>query len=303
MPPFVALLQAVFLMLATLAVVACAAVWTAALARWRRGQPVLPYQPRRPVPWGAFDVVVVVVAFVVSPPLLMQASRSYLGIKVPAAATRPDAEHPLGRVLLERPGFWAVLMCVEAAVVVAPVTEELIFRLLLLGWLESLERRMRRRAALLRQVVAGLVPVTMVSLLFAAMHFRRPELALDTPTIVYLQSVNTVASLVSVAVLIGWLKFAAGATLADFGIVPGRLAADVKLGLLGFLAVTGPVYAVAFAAKQLLPENVVTDPIPILLLALALGVLYYRTHRILPAIVLHMAFNMTGVILALGGSR
>jgi membrane protease YdiL (CAAX protease family) len=143
----------------------------------------------------------------------------------------------------------------------------------------------------------------MVSLLFAAMHFRRPELALDTPTIVYFQSINTVASLLCIVVLICWLKFAAGATLADFGIVPGRLAADVKLGLLGFLAVTGPVYAVAFAAKQLLPENVVTDPIPILLLALALGVLYYRTHRILPAIVLHMAFNMTGVILALGGSR
>ena len=162
---------------------------------------------------------------------------------------------------------------------------------------------MRRRAALLRRLVAGFLPVTLVSLLFAAMHFRRPESALDTTTIVYLQSVNAVASLVSIAVLICWLRFVAGAAPADFGIVPGKLVADVKLGLLGFLAVTGPVYAVSFAAKQLLPEDVVTDPIPILLLALAVGVLYYRTHRILPAIVLHMAFNATGVILALGAPR
>ena len=145
-------------------------------------------------------------------------------------------------------------------------------------------------------------PITLVALLFAAMHFRPPE-SLDTPTIVDRQSVNLAASLLTVAVLIGWLRFAAGATLADFGIVPGKLAADVKLGLLAFLAVTAPVYAVSLAAKQLLPQGMVTDPLPILCLALALGILYYRTHRILPAIILHVAFNATGVILALGAPR
>ena len=52
-----------------------------------------------------------------------------------------------------------------------------------------------------------------------------------------------------------WLKFAAGATLADFGIVPRKLAGDVRLGLLAFLAVTPPVYAVLFAVQELLPED------------------------------------------------
>ena len=50
-------------MLAILAVAACAAVWTAAAVRWRRGQPVLPYQPRRPVPWQGHRRGAVIVVF------------------------------------------------------------------------------------------------------------------------------------------------------------------------------------------------------------------------------------------------
>jgi membrane protease YdiL (CAAX protease family) len=236
----------------------------------------------------------------------MEAARSWFGLEVPMAAPAApsplDIEHPLARVLSERPSVWGVLICAAAAVVIGPLTEELIFRLLLQGWLESLERRMRRQAPLLRRVVAGFAPVTLVAVLFAAMHFRRAE-DWDAQTIVCRQGIYLVASVVTVTALICWLRFAAGATLADFGIVPGKIAADVKLGLLALLAVAAPVYAVAFAAKRALPEGVVTDPIPILFLALALGILYYRTHRIVPAIVLHMAFNTIGVILALGAVR
>ncbi len=236
MPPLAALLQAAFLMLAMLAVAACAAVWTAALRRWRRGQSVLPYQPRRPVPWGGIDVVAVLVVYIVSTPLVMQAARSWFGLEIPIAAPAApsplDIEHPLARVLSERPSVWAVLICAAAAVVVAPVAEELLFRLLLQGWLESLERRMRRQMPLLRQVVAGFAPVTLVAVLFAAMHFRRAE-DWDAQTIVCRQGIYLVASVVTVTALICWLRFAAGATLADFGIVPGKLVADVKVGLSG----------------------------------------------------------------------
>jgi membrane protease YdiL (CAAX protease family) len=48
-----------------------------------------------------------------------------------------------------------------------------------------------------------------------------------------------------------------------------------------------------------LPKDVVADPIPIFFLALVLGTLYYRTHRIAASLVLHMAFNATGVAIAL----
>ena len=69
--------------------------------------------------------------------------------------------------------------------------------------------------------------------------------------------------------------------------MPGKLASDLRLGFAAFLAVTVPVYLVWIDAEQLLPHNVIPDPIAIFFLSLALGTLYYRTHRILPCIVLH----------------
>ena len=69
-------------------------------------------------------------------------------------------------------------------------------------------------------------------------------------------------------------------------------------GLVAWAAVTGPIL-VLFAKIRSLAPAVVVDPLPIFLLALVLGTLYYRTHRILPSIVLHAAFNATGVLLAL----
>ena len=49
--------------------------------------------------------------------------------------------------------------------------------------------------------------------------------------------------------------------------------------------------------------NYALDPIPLFFLALVLGVLYHRTHRIAPSLVLHMAFNATSVVLFFAGSR
>ena len=85
-----------------------------------------------------------------------------------------------------------------------------------------------------------------------------------------------------------------GATAADFGVGPAQtVAATSKLGLAAFMAVAVPVYAVQIAArwpccrKTLLPTRSRCS-----FFALALGMLYYRTHRIRAAlIVLHVAFN------------
>ncbi len=46
-----------------LAIWACAAVWVTAVVRWRHRRPVLPYQPRRPVPWGIVDLAMVLLFF------------------------------------------------------------------------------------------------------------------------------------------------------------------------------------------------------------------------------------------------
>jgi membrane protease YdiL (CAAX protease family) len=45
---------------------------------------------------------------------------------------------------------------------------------------------------------------------------------------------------------------------------------------------------------------VAPDPVALFILALVLGTLYYRTHRIVPSIVTHAAFNATTLLLLWG---
>jgi membrane protease YdiL (CAAX protease family) len=204
--------------------------------------------------------------------------------------------------LFEGRNVWTLLLGAVSAIVIAPITEEFVFRLLLQGWLESLERRMRRQIPAMRQITLGIVPLMSTAILFAAIHIRKPEPLMALSTILVLLCIQAVTSLLTVAVSICWLKFVVGATLADFGVVPQKLAADVRLGLLTLAAVAAPVYAIMAAAKEWLPKTIVPDPIPLLFLAVALGTLYYRTHRIIPSLVLHAAFNAIGVIMAIAAN-
>jgi len=66
------------------------------------------------------------------------------------------------------------------------------------------------------------------------------------------------------------------------------------------LAVIGPLLAIQSALVVLVKSTGIScslDPIPLFPLALVFGVLYHRTHRIAPSLVLHMAFNATSVVL------
>jgi membrane protease YdiL (CAAX protease family) len=87
------------------------------------------------------------------------------------------------------------------------------------------------------------------------------------------------------------------------GIVPRNLVHDLRIAAVAFVAVTVPVYLVMIDVNQLWPQIPVADPIPIFFLALALGFLYYRTHRIVPSLALHMAFNAVGVFMAIAMAR
>ena len=293
---------------ALLAVVGCVVVWTKIVMRWHSRLPVLPYQPRRRVPWRTFDVILLAAMYILVPALVARIAYWWFdfprgGLSETIKTAPLNAEHPLSRVLSEGHDVWTVLLCVATAVIVAPITEELLFRLVLQGWLESLERRMRRRIPAMQRLLAGLMPVMTVAVLFAAMHIRRSEPREELPIVVFGLRVVRVSGLLTVLAVLFWLRCAAGATLADLGIVPSKLAGDLRIGLVAFLAVTAPVYIVMIAVKVLLPEVAVADPIPILFLAMALGILYYRTHRIIPSLALHMAFNAVGVFMAIASAK
>lgn len=289
---------------ALLAVSACLAVWTLVVARIGRGTAVLPYQPRRPVPWQGIDVLLLFVLYFTAQLGVVYSAIAWfdLGDIQPPAVSQEavlHTDHPAARVLKESGDPWALGLCIVAVVAVAAIIEEFLFRLVLQGWLEAIESWASERLPQFRAVVPGAAAVAISSILFAAVHYRPLQPRVDLRLILFGITAQAILSLLTLGFAAALLRFRTGATLVDLGVVRGKVASDLKLGLLAFLAVTPPVLLVNIAVKVLLPKDVVADPIPIFFLALALGILYCRTHRIVPSIVLHMAFNATGVAVAL----
>ena len=211
---------------------------TIAFFRWRVGATAvdLGFQCTRP----AYDIALGIAGFVAAL-LPVYAIQAILTQFFPS-------EHPVATLLTENPNPMVLLLCVISAVVVAPVAEEFLFRVVLQGWLEALAAN---RQVADRDVDVGCTECT------------EPEPNADPSDIdsgvlrtPYVES----ESIASSRAIVHHLR---GAT----PIVVSSLAfALVHLG-------HGP------------------DPIPLFVLALILGYLYQRTHRIWPSVVLHMILN------------
>jgi membrane protease YdiL (CAAX protease family) len=176
---------------------------------------------------------------------------------------------------------------------------------LLQGWLEASERRHRRRLRLLWRILPGAGPVVLASLVFGGVHFRLGAAAEPTPAPVVVVAVwvaDATAKLLALAYMIVLLRAHRGATAADFGWAPRKLASDTGLGLLAFVAVLPLIYALLNCSQRAVDhvfgaDRVAADPLPLFFFALVLGALYYRTHRIAPSTVTHAALNATTMAL------
>jgi membrane protease YdiL (CAAX protease family) len=295
---------------------ACVALWGQILYRFSRGLPVLPYEPRRPAPWRLIDLVGIFLAYVVLAFSLLFLVERGLGVSVreeaaPAAVAAEKGEgepladdqtkdlaHSVIVVLRESPNLATLLFCLLVAAVVAPVAEEIAFRLLFQGWLEAVETHERRWHALWRRLTPGLTPIVVVAAIFAAGHFRTERPTPDIQSLVYTFAIDAAAKILALGVGIWLIWRFRGATAADFGLVPEKLWEDIRLGLLAYVAWVPPVFIIQAIAMSRLPDWVAADPIALFVFALVLGTLYYRTHRIIPAIVTHMGLNTTSLAAA-----
>jgi len=279
-------------------------VWGSVLMRRSQGRPILPFQRRRAVPWQGIDVLLVLA---VGMTLLIACHAFVTWVLGPEftrlpAITNPDdsnAAHVITRLIAEG-NLGVFVLCAFSGALVAPITEEFFFRLILQGWLEALQRRFRRNMPLLRRVMpGGVAPILLTSFLFARMHFR-----VETPMahpFFYLGLMlgTSVAGLLTMLFTIKLLPLRVGATPADLGWSGKHFFADVRLGLLAFAGLAAPIYAMQFALVTMLPKYIAPDPFVLFFFAIALGVLYHRTHRIVPSIVLHMSLNTMSLIVAL----
>ena len=268
-----------------------------------RSESILSYQPRRPAPWNAVHLAAIVIFYLAAQTVVVLLATAILGAETvrPPTIYDPDklnAGHVVAQMLKDADA-WLLLICIVSAVVVAPVVEEFLFRVVLQSWLEKLQRRWRRRMPTLRLVPRAVGPIALTSLFFARLHFRVDGPELNVKFLTFLLAGNSVASLLTLVFAVVVLRWNAGATAADLGWMPRRLPADIGLGLLMFGVVAGPIYALQIWLSLSLPKYLAPDPFTLLLLAIVLGSLYYRTHRIVPIVVLHAALNGTSLALAL----
>ncbi len=284
-------------------------VWAVVADRLRRGEPVVPYEPRRQVPWGPGHVLAVPLIFFAVVGLMALSASSWFPLdraerdSPPEAAAhaekKPQRAHPLVIALEAEPGLAAVLVAVFAGVVAAPLSEEFLFRLLLQGWLEKVERRWRRRLAVLRRLALGLLPVLVATSTFALLHFHTATTIDDPRRYLRAVALEAAARLVTIGLALWLLRSTVRATAKDLGFVPARFWADVRLGLLASVAVLVPLYLLQFGLLHVFPENVSPDPVSLFFFTLVLGSLYFRTHRIVPSIVLHVVLNGTSLAMLL----
>lgn len=323
MPPMQALINGLVLALAAVSV----CIWVAVFRVWRRDGSVLSFEPRRPVPWGPVGLVIAGVIFFLAtvsgllapedPPQPSQAttvaailqdaslkllvaggvtawlvmsrratradlglprtlheglSDFVLGVLAALAALVPvyvllnifveifgdRPQNPLLKRILEDPSGPMLAAAFVSAVIVAPIFEEFVFRLLVQGWLERM--LVPARAFLGGKTLAG----------------GTPETGLD-----------------------------AWAAADDDARVPGDgpMYAEPEVGEEPLAAEAGgppedvPIFWLPILISSLLFSSAHLgfeygySPIPLFLLAMILGYLYQRTHRILPCIAAHMLFN------------
>jgi membrane protease YdiL (CAAX protease family) len=175
-----------------------------------------------------------------------------------------QSQHPLVQLVIEKPSPSLMAVAFVAAVVVAPTCEEIIFRLLLQGWLEKWEDlQLGWRAAAQPTAVAV------------------PDAGIAGPAAPAEGTPGQDGRAVS-----------AGADATEQ--VPA-LPAPPRHGLAGLpygwvpIIISSEMFGLAHFGHG-------TDPIPLVLLGIILGYIYQRTHKITACIVTHTAFNLLSML-------
>ena len=113
------------------------------------------------------DVRLGSLAFLAAAPLVY-------GVQIVVSRFWTPLEHPLAKLVSEQNGPALVALAALSAIVVAPLSEELLFRVVLQGWLERVLRRRRRPWRSAHRVL----PILISSALFAGMHQGADRVAL-----------------------------------------------------------------------------------------------------------------------------
>ena len=271
-----------------------------------------PYQPRNPVPWTGVELLLFfAVGFFVmdaSALIISGISGHFRGLQFrlhlqekslePAQEKQLSKEHPITQLIVRGQDDPRVFLVVFlAGVVIAPIAEEFLFRLLLQGYVEKQEARLRKFLRLhgIRSALRGLFAVFCSSTIFAAIHWRSTATDHTFRGLLDGFLVLTIGYSALLAMITTYLLCVRGASPDDLGVNWRKIPGDCVLGIRAAFFLLPPVYLLNIGLAQL---GLTFDPIPIFFFAVGTGLLYFRTHRILPCIVLHAVLNGVSVVFA-----
>ena len=177
--------------------------------------------------------------------------------------------HPFIEVIIDDPRFAYLVPIAFAAVVVAPLSEEIFFRVLLQGWMERVAVEWHNSAHLVGQedVSQGVTSESK-----------------DAVDVSYTATVDRERGQVVGPV-------GPGASQESFGVVDESTSGMpvTRWGRLMPILVSSFLFAMAHVGQG-------SAPIALFLLALGLGYLYQRTHRLVPCLVVHFLVNLTAIV-------
>ncbi len=241
-----------------------------------------------------------------------------------------STQHPVARMLVRAKGtpyfIPIILVFIAAVVVVAPATEELVFRVVLQG---AFERAARMRfgapnavpdptdeespgASNRPNALVALTAIVPPALLFALLHASAPEdpsAPQSAAELLYATLCGSVANVLTILICVSFLVIVSRANAGDLGCaargegdggvqtpVLARLIREFSQGLVLYAFVAPVVYLVKITLQNLYP-SVIVDPAPILIFALAEGAVYYKSHSYPTVLGMHMGLNATSFLL------
>ena len=272
---------------------------------------LFPCEKRKPVSWIFPDVCVIFFLHIFLCALCIKFAQDFL---VPEMDLEPEQlvslplpdelsdsghvdlqkEHPLTILMIQgKKEPLILLVCFLMAVVAAPLCEEFLYRVVLQGYLQSLEESLRRAGLVFfKGIPRGFVSVFIVALIFSLLHWRDPasETMPDPNMLFYQMAALLAANFATLLLGIVYLVVLRKGSLSELGLVPTNMKSDLRGAAILYAMIIIPMFMIQIALKSLAPE-MVADPITLMVLAMTLGILFFRTNRFLPVLLLHMIFN------------
>jgi membrane protease YdiL (CAAX protease family) len=207
-------------------------------------------------------------------------------------------QHPLAQLLSKDKRTSIILIVFICAVISAPLLEEFLYRGVLTGWLiESTKIYLpllginNKTVKILRPTIAICLP----ALFFASLHVSDNQ---DRAAEVLIASIAavTLANLFTLTLGIFYLVEIRKFSCDQIGFQMKYFGSDILLSILVAICVIPPLLCLTGALRLMFPALAI-DPFPLFFFAVALGVVFMRTRRLLPCILIHAMLNGVSFIL------